>query len=38
MPMRKFLPALFAGKFPKYILMAYAGIGLIHFLPKSWFS
>jgi membrane protein YqaA with SNARE-associated domain len=38
MPMRKFLPALFAGKLPKYILLAYAGIGLIHFLPVSWFS
>jgi membrane protein YqaA with SNARE-associated domain len=38
MPVRKFLPALFAGKFPKYILLAYAGIGLIHFLPAAWFS
>ena len=38
MPMRKFLPALFTGKFPKYILLVYAGIGLIDFLPKSWFS
>jgi membrane protein YqaA with SNARE-associated domain len=38
MPLRKFLPALFAGKLPKYILLAYAGIGLIHFLPRSWFS
>lgn len=38
MPMRKFLPALFAGKFPKYLLVAYAGVGLINFLPKSWFS
>jgi membrane protein YqaA with SNARE-associated domain len=38
MPIRKFLPALFAGKLPKYILLAYAGIGLINFLPKSWFS
>ena len=38
MPMRKFLPALFAGKFPKYLLLAYAGVGLINFLPKSWFS
>ena len=38
MPLRKFLPALFAGKFPKYILLAYASIGLIDFLPKSWFS
>jgi uncharacterized membrane protein YdjX (TVP38/TMEM64 family) len=38
MPMRNFLPALFAGKFPKYLLLAYAGAGLIHFLPKSWFS
>jgi len=38
MPMRKFLPALFAGKFPKYLLMTYVGIGLIDFLPRSWFS
>jgi membrane protein YqaA with SNARE-associated domain len=38
MPIGKFLPALFAGKFPKYILLAYAGVGLIHFLPASWFS
>ena len=37
MPMRKFMPALFAGKLPKYLLLAYAGVGLIHFLPKSWF-
>jgi membrane protein YqaA with SNARE-associated domain len=37
MPLHKFLPALFAGKFPKYILLTYAGIGLIHFLP-SWLS
>jgi membrane protein YqaA with SNARE-associated domain len=38
MPLRKFMPALFAGKLPKYILLAYAGIGLIHFLPRTWFS
>ena len=38
MPLRKFLPALFAGKFPKYILLAYAVNGVISFLPKSWFS
>lgn len=36
MPMRKFLPALFAGKLPKFVLLAYAGVGLINFLPKSW--
>lgn len=36
MPLVKFMPALFAGKLPKYLLMAYAGVGLIHFLP-SWF-
>jgi uncharacterized membrane protein YdjX (TVP38/TMEM64 family) len=35
MPIRKFLPALWLGKFPKYIILTYAGIGLIHFLP-SW--
>ena len=33
MPLRKFLPALWAGKFPKYIILCYSGIGLIHFLP-----
>ena len=37
MPMRVFLPALFLGKFPKYILLIYAGLGLINFLP-SWAS
>jgi uncharacterized membrane protein YdjX (TVP38/TMEM64 family) len=36
MPIHKFLPALFLGKFPKYLLLTYAGIGLINFLP-SWF-
>ena len=30
MPLHKFLPALFGGKFPKYVLLTYAGIGLIH--------
>jgi membrane protein YqaA with SNARE-associated domain len=38
MPMHKFLPALFAGKLPKYLLIVYTAIGLITFLPKSWFS
>ena len=38
MPLRKFIPALFAGKLPKYLLLAYAAVGLINFLPKSWFS
>jgi len=33
MPLRKFLPALWIGKFPKYILICYVGIGLIDFLP-----
>jgi len=33
MPVHKFLPALFLGKFPKYIVMVYAGIGLIDWLP-----
>jgi uncharacterized membrane protein YdjX (TVP38/TMEM64 family) len=37
MPLHKFLPALFLGKFPKYIILTYAGIGLIQFLP-SWLS
>jgi membrane protein YqaA with SNARE-associated domain len=38
MPVHKFLPALFAGKLPKYLLIAYVSIGVIQFLPKSWFS
>jgi membrane protein YqaA with SNARE-associated domain len=33
MPMYKFLPALFAGKFPKYLILTYAGLGAISFLP-----
>jgi membrane protein YqaA with SNARE-associated domain len=33
MPIYKFLPALFAGKFPKYLLLIYAGLGAISFLP-----
>jgi uncharacterized membrane protein YdjX (TVP38/TMEM64 family) len=37
MPVHKFLPALFIGKFPKYIVLVYAGIGLINFLP-DWMS
>ena len=35
MPLIKFLPALWIGKFPKYLLFIYAGLGLINFLP-SW--
>jgi membrane protein YqaA with SNARE-associated domain len=36
MPLQLFFPALFAGKFPKYILLTYAAVGLINFmhLPK----
>jgi len=33
MPLRKFMPALWAGKFPKYVIFCYSGIGLIQFLP-----
>jgi len=33
MPLWKFLPALWAGKFLKCIILCYSGIGLIHFLP-----
>jgi membrane protein YqaA with SNARE-associated domain len=33
MPIYKFLPALFAGKFPKYLILTYAGLGAIGFLP-----
>jgi membrane protein YqaA with SNARE-associated domain len=35
MPLHKFLPALWIGKFPKYVLMTYAGLGIINFFP-SW--
>jgi len=37
MPYRKFIPAIFVGKLPKFVLLAYGGVGLINFLPKSWF-
>ena len=33
MPLYKFLPALWLGRFPKYIILTYAGLGLIHFIP-----
>ena len=33
MPVRKFLPALIAGRFIKYTILIYAGLGLINFLP-----
>jgi len=33
MPVRKFFPALVLGKIPKYIILVYAGIGIIHFIP-----
>ena len=33
MPLQKFLPALWAGKLIKYIILCYSGIGLIQFLP-----
>jgi membrane protein YqaA with SNARE-associated domain len=37
MPLHKFLPALFIGKFPKYVLLIYAGMGLINFMPNWLF-
>ncbi len=33
MPVHQFLPALWLGKFPKYIILIYAARGLIHFIP-----
>ena len=33
MPAKLFLPALWLGKFPKYLILIYAAIGLIHFIP-----
>ena len=36
MQLHRFLPAVWLGRFPKYIIITYAGIGLIHFLPISY--
>jgi uncharacterized membrane protein YdjX (TVP38/TMEM64 family) len=38
MPLNRFLPALFLGKLPKYILFIYAGLGLIEVVPflRQW--
>jgi membrane protein YqaA with SNARE-associated domain len=33
MPLYKFLPTLWGGKFIKYALICYSGVGLIHFMP-----
>jgi uncharacterized membrane protein YdjX (TVP38/TMEM64 family) len=33
MPLRKFLPALWGGRFPKYVLFVYVSLGVIHVLP-----
>lgn len=33
MPVYKFLPALWAGKFPKYVILCYSGVELINLLP-----
>jgi len=33
MPLRKFLPALWIGKFVKYIILCYLGAGLVRFFP-----
>jgi membrane protein YqaA with SNARE-associated domain len=39
LPVHKFLPALFAGKFPKYILFIYVTLGLIQLIPlPAWIS
>jgi len=39
MPIQYFIPALFAGKFPKYILLTYAAVGIINFMHlPSWLS
>jgi len=32
MPIRKFLPALWIGKFPKYLILIYLGAGVFHLL------
>jgi membrane protein YqaA with SNARE-associated domain len=33
MPVIQFLPALWIGKFPKYLILVYAAMGIIHLLP-----
>lgn len=33
MPLHLFLPALFLGKFPKYLILIYTGLGAIKFIP-----
>lgn len=33
MPLHIFLPVLWAGKFPKYLLLTYVGAGFIHSIP-----
>ena len=33
LPLHKFLPALFLGKFPKYLILTYGGIGVLHYIP-----
>jgi uncharacterized membrane protein YdjX (TVP38/TMEM64 family) len=33
MPVQVFLPALWLGKFPKYLILIFAATGLIHFIP-----
>jgi membrane protein YqaA with SNARE-associated domain len=37
MPLVKFIPALFLGKFPKFLILAYASLGLLDFLP-TWLT
>jgi membrane protein YqaA with SNARE-associated domain len=37
MPIYKFLPSLWIGKFPKYLILIYAGLGIFKFLP-SWLT
>lgn len=37
MPLHKFLPALFLGKYPKYLILVYFSMGLINFMP-AWFT
>jgi len=34
MPIHKFLFAVWLGKFPRYVLVIYAGIGLVQFMPS----
>ncbi len=37
MPVRRFLPAIWIGKFPKYLILIYVGTSIFHFFPRIRF-